>query len=125
MEMLPAAALAIILGMTNALTRPGPLAFIVVTPSVNSSMPPMPVPRITPARNGSSLPASSPLSAMASRAATMANWVNRSSRRSSRGSTMPVGSNCFTSPANFTLKSAVSNRVIGPMPLRPASNPFQ
>src|SRR5260370_24010338 len=58
-------------------------------------------------------------------AAPIANWANRSKRRSSFFSRNCAASNPLTSQANFTGLCAASKRVIGPAPERPATRPAQ
>ena len=61
----------------------------------------------------------SPLHSIASFAATIANWVNRSIFRRSLGSITDSKSRLRTSPANLTLRLLTSRSVIGPIPQTP------
>ena len=72
-------------------------------------------------RSGSSFAMSRPESFIAMSAAASANWMNRSFRRASLRSMNFVGSKPFTSPAMRVGNVDASNRVIGPMPLLPAT----
>ena len=69
----------------------GPCRLILPKAASRVSMPPMPLPRMTPIRSGSTLPAARPASAMASIAATIAYCVNRSMRRGVLGAEDLVG----------------------------------
>ena len=82
-ETWPLAALTISLGMVKAETLSGPLSSSRVCWTSISSSPPMPEPIITPQRRTFSFEKLRPESRMASIAATMANWVKRSSRLAS------------------------------------------
>ena len=62
---LPATEFGIIFGTKNGLTRVGPFSMIVVCVFSIVSRPPMPVPRIAPARSGSCLPSPRPASSHA------------------------------------------------------------
>ena len=105
-EMLPAAALAHHLGDDERADAARPaLRCSGVCCSSNSLRPPMPLPMMTPQRNGSSLAKSRPLSLTASMAATRANWAKRSSRRAVLASRTLSGSKFLTSPPKWTLKA--------------------
>ncbi len=62
---------------------------------------------------------------MAISAAASANWMKRSFRRASFRSMNFSGSKPFTSPAMRVGKVEASNRVMGPMPLLPATSALQ
>ncbi len=82
-EITPAVAFGIIMGMKNGEMRLGPRVMKVSMPSSMVVSPPMPVPLITAHRAGSA--PMSPASAMASVAAVNPSWVARSNRRLSFG----------------------------------------
>ena len=83
-EIAAAPALPIIIGTSRGETRRGPLATSVTIWSWIVASPPVPVPKITPARAGS-VP-SSPASVRASWAAATESWAKRSVWRASFGS---------------------------------------
>ena len=71
------------IGIMNGDMRPGPLVKRMLCWSEVVCRPPMPEPMNTPISSRFSLSKSSPESSSASRPATIANWVNRSVRRTS------------------------------------------
>ena len=79
----------------------GPFWAIFRKAASSVSIPPMPFPRITPNRSGSTSPAFRPAWVMASRVDAIANCVNRSMRRASRDSKIFSAAKSFTSPATF------------------------
>ena len=90
-----------------------------------TSKPPMPLPMTTPAFSFEIVSLSYPASAIACADATVTNWQKRAIFRASFRSIQGAVSKFFTSAAIFTLKSAVSKRVMGPTPLRPSRIPAQ
>src|SRR5687767_9724059 len=120
-ETLPLAALTIRRGTVNGLTRDRPRVLRILFCSSSVSIPPMPLPTITPARYESSLLKSMPESATAEMEAARPNWPKRSSRRPSFTSTpYLVTSKLEHSPPKRVVYLELSQRVIGPMPLLPA-----
>jgi hypothetical protein len=88
-------AFAIIIGTRNGETRRSPRSRRIWIWSSRVWMPPMPVPIQTPLRLGSAM--SSPACSSAMSAAAMANWVQRSVRRTSLGlSNQGLGSKSWT-----------------------------
>src|ERR1043166_6068195 len=120
MDTSPEAMLMMSIGITNGLTRFGPLTTRVVCWSSSVLNPQMPLPMITPMRAGSSRAMSSLASAKACTAAATANCANRSVRRASFLSITVVGSQALISPATRVAYPDASNSVTGPMPERPA-----
>src|SRR6185503_8893383 len=124
-ETWPAARLMIVAGMKNGEMRRGPL---LRNSSCSRSIvenPPMPDAMNTPTRSENSGATSSPESSMAIWEAAIAYWMKASIFLTSFLSTQLRGSNPRTSPAIRAAKPEASKCVIGPMPLFPASNPFQ
>src|SRR4051794_33649623 len=107
-EIIPAAALGIIIGTKNGLTRLAPRVRNVDSFSSIVSRPPTPVAAITAHRLGSA--PSSPASLSASAAAPKPSCVKRSTRRASFGLKYSGGSYSRTSPANRTGSSDASKR---------------
>ena len=120
METVPLAMLLMSIGITNGESRPGPFCRSTVCCASSVARPPMPLPIMQPKRSGFATGAVMPASSIASRAAPTASCVNRSARRTSLGTLKNfTGSNPRTSPAILQSNAAVSNCVIGPMPLTP------
>src|SRR5207247_4498442 len=115
------------IGMKNGDTRLGPFSLSARQFSSKVATPPVPVPIKTPTRFTSTLSQlfARQASLIASSAAPIANWENRSYRRSSFLSRKRAGSKSFTSHANRTDDCTGSKRVIGPAPDRPATRASQ
>jgi hypothetical protein len=79
--MVPAVALAIIIGTRNGLTRAAPFSWYTIACSSSVFRPPTPVPKITALRAGSE--SVTPASLSASAAAAKPSCVTRSTRRAS------------------------------------------
>ena len=121
----PGARLMMRLGMKNGPIFRTPFSRKTLCSSSMVPRPPMPAPTMAPIRSGSSFAMSRPESFIAISAAASANWMKRSFRRASFRSMNFVGSKPFTSPAMRVGKVDASNRVIGPMPLFPATSAAQ
>src|SRR5437867_8503636 len=91
--------------------------------STSVSTPPIPEPKATPRRGASSGVTSRRASARAWAATATANCAKRSARRTSLRSMWSGGSKSRTSPAIVVSRPVASKRVIGPMPLLPATMP--
>src|SRR5574342_865370 len=113
------------LGMKNGPMRFTPFSRRICSFSSMVARPPMPAPMMAPTRSGSSRAMSRPASFTAMSPAARANWMKRSFRRASFFSMKRSGSKPFTSPAMRVGKVEASKRVMGPMPLRPATIAFQ
>src|SRR5215207_4006338 len=87
--------------------------------------PPIPDAMKTPTRGAISGVTFSPESSIANCEAAMANWMKMSIFLTSFFSMNRSGSKAFTSAAKRVENAAASNRVIGPMPLRPARSDAQ
>src|SRR3989454_991458 len=113
------------IGMKTGDTRLGPFSTSARQFSSKAAPPPVPVPIKTPTRFTSTLSQlfARQASVIASSAAPIANWENKSYRRSSFLSRKRAGSKSFTSHANLTELRTGSKRVIGPAPDRPATRP--
>ena len=85
MAMWPAAMLVIICGIMNGEKRVGPFSINTRIWSIRMCNPPMPDPKSTPARSGTTEPSASPASFTASLAEATPYWVNGSMRRCSLG----------------------------------------
>src|SRR5437867_3698660 len=122
-----AATLGMYIGMKNGDTRLGPFSISARQFSSKVATPPVPVPIRTPTRLTSTLSQlfARQASVIASSAAPIANWANRSYRRSSFLSRKRAGSKSFTSHANRTDDCTGSKRVIAPAPDRPATRASQ
>src|SRR5881397_2343953 len=122
-----AATFGMYMGTKNGDTRLGPFSNRARAFSSKVCSPPVPVPTMAPMRFRSTLSQllARHASVTACSAAPTANCANRSKRRTSFLSRNRVGSNPFTSHANFTGLCAGSKRVIGPAPERPATRPSQ
>ncbi len=125
MATLPAASLEIIIGTKSGCIALGPLSCTRLNCASSVSMPPIPLPRMTPKRSGSASSAASPASAMASMEATIANCVKRSMRRASLDPMTLSGAKSLTWPTTFELKSVLSKRSRTPIPFSPARIPRQ
>ena len=113
-EMLPAAALAIIFGMTNGLTRPGPLVDERRVLLLELGSPPMPLPRMHAAAERVFLGEveAAVLDGLGGGDhGELGEAVEPAGRPGRRGT--GSGSKSLTSPPNLTLKAVVSNCVIG------------
>ena len=118
--------------MVNGLTRRNPLSFWTSHCPSRECRPPIPVATETMSRSGSTplstgLPSSSrgsdsPASAHASRAATSANWLERSSRRA-RGRGMWLPGSSTTSAAKVTGRPSAHSWSRVWTPLRPSTSP--
>src|SRR5213594_3627053 len=115
------------IGMKNGDTRLGPFSISARQFSSKVATPPVPVPIKTPTRFTSTLSQlfARQASVIASSAAPIANWENKSYRRSSFLSRKRAGSKSFTSHANRTDDFTGSKRVIDPAPDRPATRASQ
>ena len=80
----------------------------------------MPLEMMTPQRSRSSFSVTRPLSAMASRAHTTANWVKRPMRLASGLPRWSSGTKPLTSAARDTFMPSVSNWVMGATPHTPS-----
>ena len=95
--------LPIIVGTNSGLTRLGPFSNSVLKPLSSSSIPPMPLPKTTDTREGSSSSMERPACAIASSEATIAYCTKRSKRRDSFFvRPCSVASKPQTSPALWT-----------------------
>ena len=117
---MPGAMLEIIIGTKNGETLLGPAVLNLSYSSHRVSMPPIPIPKITPTRNGSRSLKSLPESLTAISAAATANWQKRPIFLTSFFSIKSVGSKLLTCAATFTFKSEVSKRSIVQKPCFPA-----
>ncbi len=115
-----AASLEIIMGTNSGCIALGPRSWTRFACASRVSMPPMPLPRMTPNFSGSACPGASFASAMASMAATMANCVKRSMRRASLVPSAASGAKARAWPAILEVKSVVSKRSRTVMPFSPA-----
>jgi hypothetical protein len=97
MAISPGAMLEINMGIRNGDTRFMPFSRITLCSASMVWRPPMPEPTIAPQRSGSSFEKSIPESATAIFVAAMANWVNRSMRRTFFLSMKFSATNPFTS----------------------------
>ena len=124
MAMLPAPTLEISIGMKWGEMRETPSSTITRVCLMKVDMPPIPEPAYTPKRAGSMFsPATRPLSATAWMAAQVANWLNRSVRRTA-GISMPyeTGLKSLTLPATCRGSSPNSSMPSsGTMPQRPSA----
>src|SRR6266508_3204374 len=119
MAICPAAALGRSWGTVKGETRSGPLVCSTFSLASRELIPPMPVANSTPVSSLSTLP-SIPESCQASRAAVMANWLERSSRRASLAPSATVGSKSVHSAATLDGTTSATTRVTGRTPERPA-----
>src|SRR6266516_3325667 len=119
MAICPAAAFGMSWGTVKGETRSGPLVCSTLSLASRELIPPMPVANSTPVSSLSTLP-SILESSQASRAAVVANWLNRSSRRACLAPSATVGSKSVHSASTFDGTSSGSTRVSGPTPERPA-----
>src|SRR5215218_4675693 len=124
-ETCPDARLMIAEGMKNGEMRRGPPSSSALCSRSIVVKPPMPDAMNTPTRGAMSGVTFSPESSIANCDAAMANWMKMSIFLTSFFSTNCSGSKAFTSAAKRVEKAAASNRVIGPMPLRPARSDSQ
>src|SRR5579864_188864 len=122
---MPDAMLMMIIGTKNALTRPGPRSSNTWCCSSQVLAPPIPEPMITPTRSAFCGVIAKPASSNASRVAAIANWTNRSLRRTSLRSMYCAGSNSLISPAIWVSYGDGSNAVSRRTPERPSINPVQ
>ena len=120
----PAAASGISIGTVRGLTRLGPPAVRWLCYSCIVWSPPMPVPRTTATRAGSTPAMVVEAIFQASRAANSASWAQRSVRRTSSGSRASVAAS-GTHPAIRTGKSSLQAAVSARMPERPANTSSQ
>src|SRR5438552_4896835 len=98
-------------------TRPGPFSNRTECCWRSHSIPPIPVAKMIPPRSART--SGEPASSQASFAEAMAKCTNLSVRLASFVSSQSDTWKSFTSPASLTGRSEASNRLIGPIPLRP------
>ena len=120
----PAAASGISIGTVRGLTLLGPPAVRWLCCSCIVWSPPMPVPRTTATRAGSTPAMVVEAIFQASRAANSASWAQRSVRRTSSGSKASVAAS-GTHPAIRTGRSSLQAAVSARMPERPANTSSQ
>ena len=114
----PDAIFPIIIGTNSGETRRGPFSISLVCSVSNVPIPPIPVPKSTAKRSGSTVPFT-PLSSTACCDAATANWAKRSVRSTSFTSRYSFGSKPLTSAPSFALKLSVLKCVMGAMPFLP------
>src|SRR3954469_25179044 len=124
-ETWPAARLMIAAGMKKGEIRRGPPSSSALCSRSIVVKPPMPDAMNTPTRGAISRVTFSPESSIANCDAAMANWMKMSIFLTSFFSMNRSGSKSFTSAAKRVENADASNRVIGPMPLRPARSDSQ
>ena len=105
-----------VIGITNGLTRPGPLVRSTSCSSSSVVIPPWALPITHATLWPFSAVTSNPAQVSASRAATIANCANRSVRFASLRSICAAASKSFTSPATCDTYPSGSNRVIRAVP---------
>src|SRR5215208_7201816 len=125
METCPDARLMMADGMKKGEIRRGPPSSSALCSRSIVVKPPIPDAMKTPTRGAMSGVTFSPESSIANCDAAMANWMKMSIFLTSFFSTNCSGSKAFTSAAKRVEKADASNRVIGPMPLRPARSDSQ